>query len=79
MHFELETANLLTSCFGLSQESAQKKIDYLNRYHFNHANDYDEILQMQFTNFINKKFPHKGRSINDSYYDELEQERKDWR
>lgn len=70
--------NLLTRHFGLSQDSAQKKIDYLNKYHFSHVNEYDEILQMQFASFINSKFPHKGRAINDSYYDELEQERKGW-
>lgn len=70
--------SLLTRCFGLSQDAAQKKIDYLNRHHFNHINEYDEILLMQFSGFINTKFPQKVARMNDSYYDEMEQERKGW-
>lgn len=71
-------ANFLIKCFGLSQEAAQKKIDYLKKHHYSHANDYDEIIQMQFSNFINAKYPQKSRKILDNYYDEMEQERKDW-
>lgn len=71
-------ANFLIKCFGLSLEAAQKKVDYLKKHHFNHANDYDEIIQMQFSNFINEKYPQKSRKILDNYYDEMEQERKDW-
>ena len=71
-------ANFLIQCFGLSQEAAKKKIEYLNKYHYNHANEYDEILQMQFMNFINTNYPQKAKRINDDYYDELEEERKNW-
>lgn len=70
--------NFLVNYFGLSRESAQKKMDYLNKYHYNHKNEYDEILQLQFMSFINTNFPPQGRKINDDYYDEMEEERKSW-
>jgi len=71
-------ANFLVQCFGLSQESAKKKMEYLTKYHFSHANEYDEALQVQFMRFINAKYPQKAKRINDDYHDELEQERKSW-
>ena len=72
------TTNFLIRHFGLSQESAKKKTEYLGKYHFNHANDYDEILQIQFSSFMNTKFPQKTVKMNDNYYDDMEQERKRW-
>ncbi len=71
-------SSLLTQYFGLSQESAKKKMEYLNKHHFNHTNEYDEIIQMQFSSFVNKQFPPKGRKIYDDYYDEMEEERSGW-
>ncbi len=70
--------NFLTAHFGLSQESARRKTEYLTKHHYNHANEYDEILQMQFANFINSKFPLNAVKMNDCYYDDMEQERKGW-
>jgi len=72
------TTSFLMSCFGLSQEAASKKTDYLKRYPFSHSNEYDEILLAQFSNFINVKYPLKAKKAHDDYYDELEQERKGW-
>lgn len=70
--------SFLVNCFGLSQEAANKKVDYLKRYPFSHSNEYDEILLAQFSNFINTKFPLKAKKVYDDYYDEMEQERKSW-
>jgi len=69
---------MLTHYFGLSLEAARKKIDYLKTHHFNHINEYDEILKMQFLKFLDATFPLKRVIINDSYYDDMEQERKTW-
>ena len=70
--------DFLVQCFELSKEAAQKKMNYLSKYGFEHINKYDEILQMQFSNFINSKYPVKARKIYNDYYDEMEEERKGW-
>lgn len=72
-------ASFLIQCFGLSQEAAKKKIDYLSKYHFEHSNEYDEIVQMQFQSYIDRKYPTKARKAYNDYYDEMEEERKGWR
>lgn len=64
--------------FGISDESARKKIDYLGRYSYEHTNLLDESITHQFRNFIDSKFPRNIQSISASYYDELEEERKHW-
>jgi hypothetical protein len=65
--------------FGLSEESAKKKIDYLGKYGFEHTNDYDDTLLMQFSDYINAQFPPMTHHFYDDYFDNLEQERANWR
>ena len=68
----------LIDCFGLSEESAMKKLDYFKRYHFDHTNENDDIVLVQFSNFINFKYPPKTQHFYDQYYDDLEKEREKW-
>lgn len=68
----------LMQCFGLSRESAIKKKEHLSKYHFNHTNEYDDIILMQFSDFIDSKYPLKNPHFNDDYYDDLEKEREKW-
>ena len=68
----------LMECFGLSEEAAQKKMGYLNKYGFDHSNEYDDIVQMQFANYIDAKYPPKTKYFYDEYYDELDRERESW-
>jgi len=68
----------LMECFGLSEEAAKKKIEYISRYHFDHTNEYDDIVLMQFSGYINAKYPPKTKHFYDDYYDDLEKERAKW-
>ena len=68
----------LMEYFGLSEEAAQKKMGYLNKYGFDHSNEYDDIVQMQFANYIDAKYPPKTKYFYDEYYDELDRERESW-
>jgi len=68
----------LMECFGLSEEAARKKKDYLSRYHFDHANEYDDVVLMQFSTYINAKYPPKTKHFYDDYYEDLEKEREKW-
>lgn len=68
----------LMECFGFSEEAARKKKDYLNRYQFDHTNEYDDVVLMQFSDYINAKYPPKTKHFYDDYYDELEKEREKW-
>ena len=68
----------LIDCFGISEESAQKKMEYLNKYSFEHKNDFDDTLLLQFAYFINTKFPNKTQYFHDDYFEELENERNNW-
>lgn len=68
----------LMDCFGLSEESARKKKSYLSKYHFDHTNEYDDVILMQFSNYINAKYPPKTTHFYDDYYDDLEKERDKW-
>jgi len=68
----------LMECFGLSEEAAIKKKDYLSRYGFEHSNEFDDIVLMQFTDYINVKYPPKTKHFYDDYYDELERDREKW-
>lgn len=68
----------LVECFGLSEEAAQKKMGYLNKYGFDHSNEYDDIVQMQFANYIDAKYPPKTKYFYDEYYDELDRVRESW-
>jgi len=69
---------LLMQCFGLSEEAARKKKDYLSKYQFDHSNEYDDVVLMQFSDYINAKYPPKTKHFYDDYYDELEKEREKW-
>ncbi len=68
----------LMECFGFSEEAARKKKDYLSRYRFDHTNEYDDVVLMQFSDYINAKYPPKTKHFYDDYYDELEKEREKW-
>lgn len=68
----------LEDCFGLSKESAKKKISYLAKYSFDHTNEFDDVLLTQFYNYINLNYPPRTRHYYDSYYDDLENKREQW-
>ncbi len=68
----------LQECFGLSEEAAQKKMNYLRKYGFNHKNSYDDIILDFFKDYINQKYPAKTMHFYDDYFDRMEKERNDW-
>lgn len=68
----------LMECFGLSEEAAKKKKEYLSRYHFDHTNEYDDVVLMQFSTYIDVKYPPRTKHYYDDYYDDLEKEREKW-
>ena len=70
--------SFLMDCFGLSGEAAKKKMDYLNEYGFEHTNEYDDIVLMQFKAYIDLKYPPKTQRYFDDYFDELDKERESW-
>ncbi len=72
------TTQFLMESFGLSEESAQKKKEYLSKYNFDHKNEFDEIILQQFTEYLNLKYPIKTRHFYDDYFDEREKEREKW-
>ena len=69
----------LIGCFGLSEEAANKKKGYLDKYHFNHSNEFDDAILLQFANYINAKYPPKTKHYYDDYFENLEIERQGWR
>jgi Zn-dependent peptidase ImmA (M78 family) len=68
----------LMECFGVSGEAAKKKMDYLGKYSYGHANEYDDLLRIQFKNHIDTKYPTKNTRHYDNYFDEMERERAKW-
>lgn len=68
----------LIECFGLSEEAAQKKMDYLKKYSFEHSNEYDDVVLLQFKTYIDMKYPPKTEHYYDDYFDELDKEREKW-
>lgn len=72
------TVPFLMECFGLSEEAAKKKKDYINRYGFSHPNEYDGVVLQQFAEYINVKYPLKTNHYHDDYFDDLEKEREKW-
>jgi len=68
----------LMECFGLSKEATMKKKEYLIKYGFDHTNEYDDIVLMQFSAYVNATYPPKTNFFYDDFYDELEQERQKW-
>jgi hypothetical protein len=69
---------LLMSGFGLSEEAAKKKMDYLGRYGFEHTNENDDLVLIQFNDFINEKYPISTQRFYDDYFDDLDHERDKW-
>ena len=68
----------LMDCFGISEEAANKKKSYLSRYSFDHKNEFDDVVHLQFESYINTKYPPKSVHFYDDYYDQLEKEREKW-
>lgn len=68
----------LIECFGLSEEAALKKMKYLQKYSFNHSNEYDDLVQVQFAQYLNQKYPPKTSNYYDDYFDDMEKEREGW-
>ncbi len=68
----------LMECFGLSEEAAKKKRDYLSKHRFDHKNEYDDVILAQFSAYINAKYPPKTKFFYDDYYENLEKEREAW-
>ena len=65
-------------CFGLSKEAAEKKMEYLQKYSFNHCNEYDDLVQLQFAQYLNQKYPPKTNHYYDDYFEDMEKERQGW-
>ena len=74
--YQIDQASLV-KYFGLSQESAAKKMEYLKKFAFSHSNEYDDVIVTQFSSFLNSRFPRKSHYY-DSYYEELDREREKW-
>lgn len=68
----------LMECFGLSKEAAEKKIEYLQKYSFSHSNEYDDLVQLQFTTYLNQNYPPKTSHYYDDYFEGMERERQGW-
>ena len=68
----------LVECFGLSKEAAEKKMEYLQKYSFNHSNEYDDLVQLQFAQYLNQKYPTKTNHYYDDYFEDMEKERQGW-
>ena len=71
-------APFLVECFGLSKEAAEKKMEYLQKYSFNHSNEYDDLVQLQFAQYLNQKYPTKTNHYYDDYFEDMEKERQGW-
>lgn len=72
------STQFLMECFGISKEAAEKKMEYLRKYTFNHSNEYDDSLLEQFSQYLSKKYPPKNSCYYDEYFDEMEKERQNW-
>jgi len=68
----------LINGFGLSEEAAKKKMDYLGRYGFEHTNENDDLILLQFNKFVNDKYPIRTQRFYDDHLDDLELEREKW-
>lgn len=72
------TVPFLMEYFGLSEESAKKKKNYLSKYSFDHTNEYDDVILEQFSTYINAKYPPKTAHFYDDFYDDMDKEREKW-
>lgn len=75
--YSIDTS-FLKECFGLSNQAAQKKSDYFSRYSFDHLNEYDELVKVQFSRFLDSRYPPISIHYDDDLYEELERKRKNW-
>ena len=69
---------LLMRVFGLSMESAKKKIGYLQKHPFTHSNEFDDVIVYKFQEFIDNLFPSAPKARFDDYFDEMDAERSKW-
>ena len=77
--YAVNDAGFLMECFGLSRESAEKKINYLSKYYFDHPNEYDDIILAKFSGFLDNSYPPQNfHGMYDEHFDELEREREKW-
>ena len=70
--------SFLMECFGLSEEAAKKKKEYLDKHGFKYTSNYDDVILLQFSDYINTKYQPKTMNFYDDYYDDLEREREKW-
>ena len=76
--YEINTNSLMTY-FGLSNESAEKKMSYLQNHSFNHENDNDDLIIQLFTPFLDLQYPPITQHFYDFDYEERERERDSWK
>lgn len=53
-------------------------MEYLQKYSFNHSNEYDDLVQLQFAQYLNQKYPTKTNHYYDDYFEDMEKERQGW-
>ena len=53
-------------------------MEYLQKYSFNHCNEYDDLVQLQFAQYLNQKYPPKTNHYYDDYFEDMEKERQGW-
>ena len=70
------SVSLLMQTFGVSKESANRKLEYLKKYNFEHENEHDATMLVQFSDFLDEKFPPKFQNFYDD--DERQFERDNW-
>ncbi|MCL2498200.1 MAG: ImmA/IrrE family metallo-endopeptidase [Symbiobacteriaceae bacterium] len=72
------TKQLLMEVFGLSDESAQKKMTYLARFPNLHPTEYDQQIVIMFAPYLNRTYPAIISMIADEYESEITDLREDW-
>lgn len=57
-------ANFIATHFGMSNEAARIRIENFTKYEHESVHEYDDVLLLQFTNFLDSKFPSQTLSHN---------------
>ncbi len=70
--------SFLMEVFGLSEESSQKKMNYIGKYGFTHKNEYDDLILHQFMPCLDSLYPAKFNHYYDDYFDDMEKQRENW-
>lgn len=70
--------DLLIQVFGLSKESASKRMDYIMTYSDIHRTDHDELIVHKFVEFLDKNYPPMADAIFDVYNDDIGDDRSKW-